>query len=386
MANVFTELAPILFSAAQEVSQEPIGALDSISMNFDDKGVAIWNTVKVPVAPAASTANYTPAMTTTAGTDKTADAVSVTISDNKQTSWNLTGEQQLSLQNATSDKEWVRQLIAQGMRAIRNEAESTLCTTIYQGASRAVGTAGTPPFASDIDVIAELRKVLRDNGAPMSDMNLILNTTAALNAFKLSILQQADQAGTAEERRQGVFLRQFGFMIKESAGIASHTKGTMTGADCTAVEPVGETTVACDGSDSGTVLAGDVVTRGNEGGSSADTNKYVVNSGSTLTGNASGNFILNRPGLKLATTATDEWTIGDSYTANVGFERSSIVGIMRPPIIPVKQSIQQFKITDGKGLTYLLVQIIGDGMITWRLHLAYGFKVVQPEHVAILMG
>lgn len=386
MANVFTELAPTLFSAAQEVSQEPSAALDSINLNFDDKGVAIGDTVKVPVAPTASTSDYTPAMTTTAGTDKTADAVSVTISANKYTSWNLTGEQQRSLENATSDKEWVRQLIAQGMRAIRNGAETALCDAIYKGSSRAVGTAGTTPFASDIDVIAEARKILADNGAPLADLSLVLDTAAGLNARKLSIIQQADQAGTAEERRSGALLRQFGFAIKESAGIASHTKGTMTGADCTAVEPVGEVTIACDGSDSGTVLAGDIVTRGNEGGSSADTNKYVVNSGSTLTGNASGNFILNRPGLRLATTATDEWTIGDSYTANIGFERSSVVGVIRPPIIPVKQSIQQMKITDGKGLTYLLVQIIGDGMITWRLHLAYGFQVVQPEHVVTLLG
>lgn len=43
-------------------------------------------------------------------------------------------------------------------------------------------------------------------------------------------------------------------------------------------------------------------------------------------------------------------------------------------------------ISDSKGMTYLLVQIAGDGMVTWRLHLAYGFKVAQGEHVALLLG
>lgn len=386
MANVFTALAPTLFSAAQEVSQEPVAALNSVNMDFDDKGVAIGDTVTVPLAPAASTSNYTPAMTTTAGSDKTADSIGVTIDYNKHTSWNLTGEQQRSLQNAESDKEWVRQLVAQGMRAIRNEAEGYLCTAIYKGASRATGTAGTTPFSADIDALVDLRKILRDNGAPMSDMSLLLDTNASSNAMKLAILQQADQAGSAEERRSGNMQRQFGFAIKESAGVASHTKGTATGMDCTAVEPVGETTIACDGSDAGTILAGDIVTRGNEGGSTADTNKYVVYSGSTLTGNASGNMILNRPGIRLATTATDEWTIGANYTANVAFERSSVVGVMRPPIIPDSPLMDKMLITDDKGLTYLLVQIVGDGMLTWRLHLAYGFQVVQPEHVAILLG
>lgn len=105
MANTFTELAPILFSAAQEVSQEASYALDSINLNFDDKGVAIGDTVKLPVAPAATEGDYTPAMQTTAGSDATAESVSVSIDYNKDVTWNLTGEQMKSLANANSDKE-----------------------------------------------------------------------------------------------------------------------------------------------------------------------------------------------------------------------------------------------------------------------------------------
>nr|MBP8310811.1 hypothetical protein [Burkholderiaceae bacterium] len=123
MANVFTALQPVLFSAAQEVSAEPFGCVSAIAASFDDKGVAIGDTVKVPVAPTASTSDYTPAMTTTAGTDATATNVDVTITANKHVSWHLTGEQLRSLQNGGSDNEWVRQMIAQGMRALRNGAE-----------------------------------------------------------------------------------------------------------------------------------------------------------------------------------------------------------------------------------------------------------------------
>lgn len=386
MSNTLTELAPILFSAAQEVSQEPVGGLDAINLNFDDKGVAIGDTIKVPVAPAATTTDYTPAMTTTAGTDKIASDVEVTIGYNKHVSWHLTGEQQRSLQNGASDKEWVRQLIAQGMRALKNGAESTLMTAIYQGASRAYGTGGTTPFATDINSIAEIRKILLDNGAPMSDLQMVLDSSATLNLQKLAIYQQAYAAGSDAERRSGLLGKQFGFGLRTSAGVASHTKGTATGFDSTAIEPIGETTIACDGSDSGTILAGDVIVNATKLAAGTDLNKYVVNSGSTLTGAASGNFILNRPGLKVASAINDEYEIQDSYTANVGFERSAVVGIMRPPIIPPSPVIKQMLISDPKGMTYLLCEIVGDGMITWRLHLAYGFKVVQPEHVAILMG
>jgi len=385
MSNTMTDLIPVLFSAAQEVSNEPAGALDSISMNFDDKGAAIGDTIKLPLAPAAAQAAYTPAMTTTAGTDKIADAIEVSIDYNYQTSWHLTGEQIRSLQNANSDKEWVRQLIAQGMRTLRNGAESILLDSIYQGASRAWGTAGTTPFASDINDIAAVRRILLDNGAPMADLQMVIDSAATYNLQKLAIYQQAAYAGTDSERRSGLFLPQFGFNVRTSAGIATHTKGTATGMDSTAIEPIGETVIAVDGSDSGTILAGDVITNSTKVTAGTDLNKYVVAS-ATASGAASGNITLNRPGVRVATAVNDEYVIGSSYTPNVAFERSAIVGVMRPPIIPDSPLIQQIPISDSKGMTYLLCQIVGDGMITWRLHLAYGFKAVQPEHIAILMG
>lgn len=381
MANVLTALAPTLFSTAQEVAAEPFGAVDSINTNFSDKGVAIGDTVTVPVAPVAAASDYTPAMTTTAGTDATAGSVGVTITANKHVSWNLTGEQIRSLENGGNYQEWVRLLIGQGMRTLRNLAEVDACTAIYKGGSRAVGTAGTTPFASTLDVLVDARKVLRDNGAPMADMQFVMDTAAGAKALKLGVLQNAYQAGNETERRQGVFLRQFGFMIKESAGVVSHTKGAGTGYDfVTAGEAVGQTTLSVEGGtvNSTGIKAGDVITHAGD-----SVNAYVVNTGLTAT---SGDIVIGNPGLKIAGADANEITIGNSYTANMAFERNAIVGVIRPPLIPPNANIQQRTISDGRGMTYLLVQVAGDGMLTWRLHLAWGFKVVQSEFVCVVMG
>lgn len=386
MPNTLTALAPTLFSVAKEVAQEPVGALNSINMNFDSKGVAIGDAVAVPIAPAAAVTDFTPAMTQSAGSDKIAESVSVTIDKNQVTSWHLTGEQQRSLENCESPmtQEWVRQLIGQGMRALRNAAETAACSAIYTGASRAYGTAGTTPFATTLDEIPNVYKILKDNGAPMADLQMVVNTSAGLNLRKLGIIQQADQAGSDAERRSGNFLRQFGFQIKESAGIASHTKGTATGADTVAAgEVVGQTVLSMEGSNAGTVLAGDVVTFSNH-----STVKYVVNDGSTLSGAAggAGNIIIGRPGLRTDIVNATEMTIGDSYTANIAFERSAVVGVVRPPIIPDSPIIKKMIITDPLGMSYLLTETVGYGMITWALHLAYGFKVVNSEFVVNLLG
>lgn len=376
MANVFTALQPVLYSAAQEVSSEPFGVISGIAASFDDKAVALNDVVKIPVAPTRSTSDYTPAMTTTAGTDATASTVDVQITANKMVDWNMTGEQLRSLQNGGSDGEWVRQMIAQGMRALRNGAEIACAAAIKQGASRAVGTAGTNPFTSDISIIPDVRKVLFDNGAPLSDLQLCINSTAGVAARKLGIIQQAYQAGSDAERRSGDLMRQFGFAIRESAGITTHTKGTGASYVTSGSTAAGVTDLALV-TGTGTVLAGDVVTF------AADTvNKYVVNNGVA----APGTIKIGRPGARMTIATANALTVGNDFTANLAFERNAVVGIMRPPVMPPNPLMQSTLISDKQGLTYLLVQIAGDGMVTWRLHLCYGFKVVQSEHVAIVLG
>jgi hypothetical protein len=381
MSNVLTALAPTLFSAAQEVAAEPFGAVDSVNANFDNKGVAIGDKVIVPVAPVRAATTYTPAMTSSAGDAATASTVEVQISANRMVSWNLNGEQIRSLENGGNYQEWVRQLIAQGMRTLRNEAEAELCGVIYKGASRAVGTAGTAPFGSNLDVLVDARKVLRDNGAPMADMQFVMDTTAGSRAMKLGIIQQAYQAGSDEERRQGVFLRQFGFVMKESAGIQTHTKGAGAAydVDLTAGYGIGATTIHLDGGtvNSTGIKAGDVITF------AGDTNNYVVRTGTT---EVEADIALNRPGLRQTLADAVEATIGNSYVANLAFERNAIVAVMRPPLIPPNANIQQRTISDGRGMTYLLVQVAGDGMLTWRLHLCWGYAVVNPEFVVSVMG
>lgn len=376
MANVFTAIQPQLYSAAQEVSNEPFAAVSAINTFFDDKMVAVGDTVKVPVAPKATASAFTAAMTPTAGTDATASSVSVSISASRKVSWNLTGEQVQSLKNGGNDNEWVRQMVAQGMRALRNEMEIAAVTAIRKGASRAYGTAGTTPFASDLSALTNARKILQDNGAPLADLQMVVDTNANLNLLNLGIIQQAYQAGNDAERRSGMVGRQFGFAINASAGISAVTKGTGASYVTSGSTAPGVTDIALV-TGTGTVLAGDVVTF------AADSvNKYVVGTGVT----APGTISLNRPGAKVTIATANALTVGNDFTPNLAFERSAIVGVVRPPLIPANPYIQQTTISDSMGMSYLLLEIAGYGMTTWELHVAYGFQAVQPEHIALVLG
>lgn len=384
MANTLTAVAPVAYSAAKKVAAEPFGLLGAINLDFDDKGVAIGDTVYVPVAPTRATSDYTPAMTVTAGTDAVAASTAVTISANKNVTWNITGEQYQSLQNATADKTWFEQLMQQGMRALRNGMESAAWTAAMAGASRAFGTAATTPFASDLTALTAARKILQDNGAPLVDMSLIIDTNAGMNLRNLGVLQNAYQAGGPEERRTGRFLPQMGFAIRESAQVTTRTAGAMASATSTsAAFTVGQTVIPLATAGTGLISAGDVVTFAN------DSNKYVVASVSFAGANpASGDSItLQAPGLRVAQgVATRAITVVATFTGNIALERDAIVGVVRPPLIPANPTISQLLVSDDYGMTYLLVDAVGDGMRTMRLHLAYGFKTVNPEFSAIVLG
>lgn len=381
MSNTLTALAPVAYSAAKEVAAEPFGVIDAIDTSFDDKGVAVGDTVYVPVAPTRSTASFTPANVPSAGTDAVATSTAVLITASKKVSWNITGEQERSLQNGESDKDWLAQLLKQGMRALRNDAEAAAWLAASVGASRAYGTAATTPFATTLDGMTNARKILQDNGAPLVDLQLVVDTNAGLNLRNLGIIQQAYQAGSEEERRSGKLLRQFGFNIRESAQVTTHTAGTAASATTDAAGyAVGATTLTLASAGTGTILAGDVITF------AGDTNKYVVVTGDADVSNG-GSIVIAQPGLRIAmSAATKAITMVATFTGNLALERSAVVGIMRPPIMPANPTINQMMVSDDKGMSYLMLDIAQYGMRSLELHLAYGFKTVNPEFSAIVLG
>lgn len=374
MANTLTALAPTLFSAAKQVAAEPFGAIDAINANFDDKGVAKGDNVTVTVPPTRSASDFTPGATTSSGSDATAEAIQVQITKSRKVSWHLTGEQIRSLDNGATSAGWISLLLQEGMRTLRNEAEADCVSAIKTGASRATGTAGTNPFASALTTLADARKILRDNGAPMADLQFVGDSTSEANLLKLGVVLDASQAGSDQERREGVIRRQYGFQMRTSGQISAHTKGTGSSYQLSAAGAVGDKTINVD-TGSGTLLAGDIVTF------AGTSHKYVAN-----TALSAGTFTIGRPGLLAVEADNDAITIGNDYTPNLCFERNAVVGVMRPPLMPANPTIQQMMISDQFGMTYLMLDISQYGQRSWELHLAWGFKAVNSEFISILLG
>jgi hypothetical protein len=388
MANdiSLTGLTEILYAARDQVAREPIGFAQGVITNGGSEGVSAGGTVKSlrTQEPTLET-SYTPAMTAPDAADITTGTEDLTLSLYAGVSIPLKGEQFAQLAATVGASAALEQLYKQGIRKMMNQMEAQIGTAAYQGASRAVGTAGTTPFASNFNTINELRQILEDNGCIMDDgdLSLIISSTAGTNLRNLSQLTKANEAATDSTLRRGELLNISGFSIRTSAGVQSHTKGAGTGALINGAEAVGQTTLTFDTMTVNTtgIKAGDIITHASD-----TVNKYVVNTGSTAT---SGDIVIARPGLRIAAADNAAITVGNSYTANVGFHRSAIELAMRPPAQPPGGDAGEeiaVLVDEKTGLSFSARLYKGYGMNQIKLMAFYGVKVWKPEFVATLLG
>jgi hypothetical protein len=381
MANVLTDLAADIYKAADVVGRELVGFIpaSTINANGSDR-VAKGDTVRASFTRAATAVDVTEAMTIPEGTDQTVDNKTLSISNSRAVQIPYTGEDVRHLNNGIGFETVYGDQIKQAMRTLCNEIEADLAEEAYKNASRAFGTAGTTPFASNFNEVAEMRQILVDNGMPTNDgqCSLVLGTVASTNLRQLAQLQSVNQAGGSDLLRQGVLLDLQGMAVRESAQIQSHTKGTGASILVNGALAVGDTSVDADGG-SGTILAGDVVTFAAD-----STNKYVV--GTALSGGA---FALNPTGVRTAIADNNAITVGNSYTANMAFHRNALELAVRAPAVPNGGDSADDAIVvqdPHSGLVFEVRVYRGYRKSMIEVAAAWGVKAFKPDFIATLMG
>lgn len=379
MPNTLTGISRDAWKAADMIGRELTGAIPSVTLNAGLQTVPKGETVKSIFTrqPTLNT-SLTPSMTIPEGDVQTLDVKSVTLDlvANVMIPWE--GEEIRKIDNTQGFGTVYGDQLAQAFRKIVNQIEIGLCAEIYKNASRAVGTAGTTPFASNLDVIAEGRKILVDNGTPDDGLwTLLFDTTAGVKFRNLTQNQKVNEAGTDQLIRRGTLLQTQGFNCKESAGIRAHTKGT--GASYLlngAVAAEGKALTLDTGS--GTILQGDIVTL------AGDANKYCVNSAL-----ASNIVTIGEPGLLAAGADNTALTVGNSFTPNAFWHRNAVELAVRPWADPpggdaaVDTMIVQDPLT---GIPFEVKLYKGFKKMMLSITVLYGYKVWKPNFVGVLLG
>lgn len=380
MANILTDLAADIYKAADIVGREIVGVVPSVTINSGVEGAAVGQTIRSHFTRQASVVDMSPAMTIPEGNDQTVDNKTMTLTKQRGVQIPWTGEDVRFVQGGSGFETIYGDQVAQAMRAIVNEVEADAATEAYTNASRAVGTAGTTPFGSNFDAVAESRQILVDNGMPVTDgqVSMVVNTLAGTNLRNLAQLQKVNEAGGTNLLRQGELLNLQGLSMKESAQIQTHTKGTGTGYLVNdASLAIGDTVITVD-TGSGTIVAGDIVTF------AGDTNKYVVTE--ALSG---GTFTIGGPGLRSAVADDAAITVGDDYTANLTIHRSAMEVAMRPFAKPIggDAAVDVMIVQDPfSGLTFEVSAYKGFNKAMIMVGAVWGYKAWKPDAIAALLG
>ena len=381
MANVLTDLAADIYKAADIIGREAVGLIPSVTINSGSEAAAQGDTVRSHFTRAAVVnTSATPSMTIPEGDDQTVDSKTMTVSQiaNVQIPW--TGEDVKHVNNGSGFETIYGDQIAQAMRGITNSIESFLWGKLRANASRAVGAAGTTPFASNFNEVAEVRQVLFDNGMPVNSgqNSLVVNSLAGTNLRQLASLTGVDTSGNDTMLRQGTLLNLQGFNLKESAAPVSTAVGGGASYITDGTYAVGATAITVDGG-TGTVLAGDVITF------AGDTNKYVVTTGIA----AAGIVTIGGPGLRETLADGVALSITAASTANIAVHQPSCELVMRPLENPMggDAATDMMTVQDPhSGMVYQFSAYKGYKKAMLDVTVLYDAKVWKDDGVAILLG
>ncbi|MFZ3192811.1 MAG: P22 coat - protein 5 family protein [Moraxellaceae bacterium] len=384
MANNLTGLITSIYSAVNVVSRELVGLVPAVSSDMAYSRAAVGQEVTSPVVGGATATDITPAVTPPNDGDQNVGNVKMTITKARRVPIRWSGEEKLALDNnGASYNVILRDQFAEAMRTITNEVETDLAL-LSRKFSRAYGTAGTTPFDTNLKDAAQVRKILVDNGAPTTSMQLVMDTSAGANVRGVPNLTKVNEAGSDSILRQGVLIDIYGMALRESAQILPVTAGT--GASATtnnAGYAVGAKVITLASAGTGTLIAGDMISF------AGDSNKYVIASGDADVSNG-GTITLAAPGLRKAIpAAATNITLIAASTRNMAFARSAIQLATRAPALPDggDSAVDRMLVTDPiSGLTFEVSMYAQYRQMQYEVALAWGCEVVKPEHTAILLG
>lgn len=381
--TTITGLVPTIYEAFDIVSREMIGFIPAVSKDASPERAALNQTIRSPVVPAMAAENLTVDNVSASAPNQTIGYVDMTISKARSVPFGITGEETKALQSGGKIGNINRDRIAQALRTLTNEVEADLAA-LHVSASRAYGTYNSTPFgtAADLSDFAQARKILDDNGAPQSDLHMVLGSTAIANIRgKQSTLFKVNEAGTDDLLRRGAIGNVEGFDIHNSGQTKKAvTVGTVTATVDATGYAVGSTSFTLS-SAAVALLAGDIITF------AGDTNQYVVKTAVSGTG---GTLVIQEPGIQVAmSNATKAITVVAATTRNMFFHRGALQLATRAPAMPEGGDAADdvMVIQDPiSGIAYEFCIYRQKRQVRYEVNLAWGVSAPVPRHLGLLIG
>lgn len=390
--NTLTSLIPSLYAGLDVVSREQVGYIPAVFRDASIERAAVDQSVIYAIAPAGNIGNVTPAMAVPNPTGQTIGNDSITISKSRVSEFGFVGEHRIGLNTGPGFNTVQADMFAQSLRLLTNEIESDLAVAAAASASRGIGLPNIALFGDDIDSLSQVGKILKDNGAPPSEGQFVVDTTTGAALRTLYGINTSRDFSKVSFQEQGVLITPHGMSIRETGKPISHTGGDGESATTdNAGYAVGAVTITLAATGTGAVLAGDMVLF------AGDARQYMIKTGDADV-SGGGTIVLQEPGLMtaIAASATAFTIVGtatspddtDYEVGGVAFYRNAIVLVARAPALPEEGDLatdRMMMVDPRSGLAFEISVYKGYRKVRYEVALAWGVKVAQPRHTALLI-
>ena len=373
MANTLTPLIDKLIARGLEVLRENAIMPRLVNSTYTGTAASRGDTITVPVSADITAGAVSPSNTLAAGSDSTLTSKTISLNQWYKAGFFLTDQQitQIDVDNFNT---------LQGDEAVRSLANNVddYILGLYKGVYSNTGTAGTTPFASNLnDWTTGARVKLNTNKAPLEDRFVVLDADAEGNAINQRALQDASWRGDADGIRFGDIGYALGanWHIDQNVPTFTNSNGTPTSylVNNGSGYAAGTTTIAIDGG-SNAPVEGDLFTL------AGNTGQYVVSS-------LDGANLTFAPALNATVADNTALTFAASHVNNLGFQRNAIGFAMAPIMDASMNSDMMRQVTDVKsGLTMRLEVQRQEKQWKFEYDVLYGATLLRPELAVRILG
>ena len=387
MANTLTELVPAMYVALDEVARERIGFLTGVTIASEANRIANEQDAIVTITQPRAAEDISEGQFPPSAPDRDFDKAKIEITKFRTVPFDWTGEEQMSIDTGPGYSQVMMDDMKQAFRTLTNEMEEDVAALYpYAGAGRVVESGGAFSEESKLTSAATARKQLAKAGCPISDVSFVLDLDAG-ERFRGNNqnLFRVDASGSDTLLRTGMMTeRVFGFAMRESEQIKTHTKGNGSGFRVNDSNGLtaGTTTIPVD-TGTGNIKVGDSI---KFNGDAVNFYSVIAVNVSGSDGSRSGSIEIARPGLRGDIANNAAITIQDGFTANMFFRRNAIVLANRAPAIPKGGDAAEDEYMMQDPLTGLVFDFRVYRIyrkVRYEISCAWGVKAIKPEWIGL---
>lgn len=383
VSNSLAGIIPTIFaqglSALRNRCVMPSLINNSYSTNAQEKGQVI----SIPIPSDIVTNDVVPGPYAPDSGNTTPSVASITLSNWREAAFTL-NEQEIGQIVAGFPSRQVTAAIS----SLADYINGTIFAK-YTKINNYVGSPGTSPFVSAVDVAVDAKEKLTQFKTPYADRRMVLDTIGMGNALKLGAFAYILNSNDPDVMKEGDMGRKYGFQWYEDQQVPRHIAGTITtGLIAKAATGVAAglytfvgTTAASTGACN--LKVGDII-------SIAGHNRTYALTATSIQASAASDVALtfNAP-LEFALVGSEAVTVAASHRVNLAFHADCFGFASRTlaPIAGAEPNPYTYEMADPvSGLTLRLQVREEFHRIRWAFDCLWGVDVVRPDLGTRLAG